>query len=113
MRRLRNWFILLPLALVMVLFAVANRAFVTVSFDPFSGESPALAFSLPLFIIVFAGVIVGVVVGTLASLTRQWRLWRAARRVEEEAARLRAELHARPKAHSEPPAQYPSLPMAG
>ena len=113
MRRLRNWFILFPLAIVMILFAVANRGFVTVSFDPFSGETPALALSVPLFIVVFSALIVGVVIGTLASLARQWRLWRAARRVEDEAVRLRAELDARQRAPAEPPAQFPSLPMAG
>ena len=113
MRRLLNWLVLLPLAVVLILFAVANRTFVTVSFDPFSGDAPALALSVPLFIVVFAGLIFGVVVGALASLARQWRLWRAARRSEDEAARLRAELDARQRAGAETPPQFPSLPMAG
>jgi uncharacterized integral membrane protein len=111
-RRLLNWLILLPLAVVLILFAVANRVFVTVSFDPFAGGEPALALSVPLFIVVFAGLIVGVVVGALASFARHWRLWRAARRAEGEAARLRAELDARQKREAEQ-TRFPSLPMAG
>jgi len=97
----------------MVLFAVANRTFVTLSFDPFSTDTPALAFSVPLFIVVFVFLIFGIVIGALVSLARQWRLWRAVRRAEEEAAQLKAEIAARDKAQAPTSPQFPSLPMAG
>ena len=54
MRRLLNWFVLLPLAVVIVLFAVANRTWVTVSFDPFEGKESPLTLYVPLFIVIFA-----------------------------------------------------------
>jgi uncharacterized integral membrane protein len=107
LRRLRAWLLLLPLAIVLVLFAVANRALVTISLDPFAGEGAAPSFNVPLFIVVFAALIVGVVIGALASLARHWRLWRAARRAEGEAARLRAEIEAHKRTHTP---QFPSLP---
>lgn len=116
MRRLLNWFVLLPLAIVMVLFAVANRTSVTVSFDPFEGKDSPLTVFVPLFIVIFAAIAVGIVIGALASLARQWRLWRAARKAEDEAARLRAEIEAQKRTQPqqpEPPPQFPSLPMAG
>ena len=97
----------------MVLFAVANRAFVTLSFDPFSSDTPALAFSVPLFIVVFVFLIFGIIIGALVSLARQWRLWRAVRHAEAEAATLKAEIEARDQAQAPPPSQFPSLPMAG
>jgi len=97
----------------MVLFAVANRAFETLSFDPFSSDTPALAFSVPLFIVVFVFLIFGIIIGALVSLARQWRLWRAVRHAEAEAATLKAEIEARDKAQAPPPSQFPSLPMAG
>jgi uncharacterized integral membrane protein len=114
MRRFFNWFVLLPLAIILILFAVANRTEVVVSFDPFEGKESPLTVFVPLFIVIFASVIIGVIIGALASLARQWRLWRAARNAEEEAKHFRAELEARARAEPPPPKpDYPSLPMAG
>ena len=113
MRRLLNWFVLLPLAIVIVLFAVANRTWVTVSFDPFPGESPALAFTVPLFIVVFAGLIVGVVIGGLVSLARQWRLWRTARAAQHELARMKADVESGQKTGESSKPEFPSLPFSG
>ena len=64
-----------PLAIVIVAFALANRQTVTVSFDPFSSASPAYAASLPLFVLIFVLVILGVVIGGVAAWLRQaaWR----------------------------------------
>lgn len=87
MRRLLFWVVLVPLGALIVLFAVANRANVLVSLDPFSGENSALAFSAPLFLVMFACVIIGVVIGGIASLAHRYRMWRAVRRAEEETAR--------------------------
>jgi uncharacterized integral membrane protein len=111
-RRLLNWFVLLPLAVLIVLFAVANRVHVTVSFDPFPGETSALAFNAPLFIIVFATLIVGILIGGLVSLARQWRLWRAARAAENELARAKAEIESL-RRHEPPRPDLPSLPFSG
>jgi len=41
--------ILVPLAVVIIAFAVANRQIATVSLDPFSAEHPAASLTLPLF----------------------------------------------------------------
>ncbi len=89
MRRLLLWIVLLPLALAIVLFAVANRGAVTVSLDPFSQESPAFAATLPLFVVIFSALVLGVLLGGIAvSIGKlRWRL--AAHRAEREAARLK------------------------
>jgi len=112
-RRLLNWFILLPLAVVIVLFAVANRTSVVVSFDPFAGDMSALTFAVPLFLVAFAGLIVGVVIGGLVSLGRQWRLWRAARAAQDELARLKAEVESMRKVEAASRPEFPSLPFSG
>ena len=52
-RKIISTLILVPLAVVIIAFAVANRQWVTVSFDPFSSTSPAYAATLPLFAIYF------------------------------------------------------------
>jgi uncharacterized integral membrane protein len=86
--------VLVPVALIIVMFAVANREIVTVSFDPFDSAHPALALRLPLFMLIFVLVAVGVVVGGVAAWLRQHR-WRSrARRAEAEARELRVRIDA-------------------
>lgn len=110
MRRLLFWIVIFPLAVVIVAFAVANRASVVVSLDPFSQQNAALAFSTPLFIVVFASLIVGVMLGGAVSLGYRYRMWRAMRRAEEEAARHKAEAEAERNAREAMQPGYPSLP---
>jgi len=84
--------ILIPLAVVIVAFAVANRQIVTVSLDPFSAEHPASSLSLPLFVLVIGLLILGVVIGGVATWLGHGRWRRAARRFEREVHALRGEL---------------------
>jgi uncharacterized integral membrane protein len=86
--------VLVPLGLLIVLFAVANRQRVTISLDPFSSDAPAFTVALPLFIVILGMLIVGVIVGGIASWLRQARWRRRARRLEAETRRLRAESEA-------------------
>jgi len=74
-RRIVTWIIIIPVAAVMVAFAVANRQTVTVSFDPLSAIAPAYAATLPLFILLFAALILGVMVGGFAAWLGQGK-WR-------------------------------------
>ena len=83
--------ILFPLAILVVLLAVANRGPVTLSLDPFSREAPEIAFSLPLFAVIFGAVMLGVVIGGLAAWLAQGKHRRAERRYKREARRLRAD----------------------
>jgi uncharacterized integral membrane protein len=85
--------ILVPLAIVIIAFAVANRQIVTVSLDPFSAERPAASLTLPLFVLIIALLIFGVLIGGLASWWRHGGRRRTARRLEREVTALRAEVH--------------------
>jgi uncharacterized integral membrane protein len=101
--------VLIPLAVLIVALAVANRQIVTVSFDPFSAAEPAFLLRAPLFVLVFVLVIAGVIIGGMASWLRQSR-WRRAARAREaelqsarnEVDRLRRELVARETASAPP-----------
>ena len=86
--------IVVPLAIVVVAFAVANRQVVTVSFDPFSSTSPAYAATLPLFVLIFVLVILGVVIGGVAAWLRQAAWRRTARRLDADVRTLHQELEA-------------------
>ena len=92
MRKFLNVLIFLPLGLILIVFAVANRHFVTVSFDPFNSTNPAVAASLPLFALIIAVAMLGVIVGGLATWFGQHHWRRAARRHEADARDARAEL---------------------
>src|SRR5262245_48643311 len=91
-RKIASALILVPLAIVFIVFAVANRKSVIVSLDPFDEANPDLAISLPLFGLILILLISGVIVGGIAAWLGQgkWR-WRA-RHFEREARELRSEL---------------------
>jgi len=91
LRKIVTAIIVVPLVVIIVAFAVANRQTVTVSFDPFSGAAPAYAATLPLFVIIFMVLILGVLVGGFAAWLRQGKWRRAARRLDDEARALREE----------------------
>jgi uncharacterized integral membrane protein len=85
MGKILKTLVIVPLALVLLAFAVANRQLVMVSFDPFDSTDPSLALTLPLFIIIIAATILGVIAGGIATWFGQRRWRRAARRLEAEA----------------------------
>jgi hypothetical protein len=58
----------IPAVLIAVVVAVANRRDVIFSLDPFSQATPALALRLPLFLLLFVVLGLGVLLGGLASL---------------------------------------------
>jgi uncharacterized membrane protein YciS (DUF1049 family) len=84
--------ILVPLVIILVTLAVANRQTVIVSFDPFDQGQPAFALALPLFALLLAGVVAGVVIGGVAAWLGQGKWRRAARLAQAQARELRAEL---------------------
>jgi uncharacterized integral membrane protein len=84
--------ILIPLAVIIIGFAVANRQAVTISFDPFDASHPAYSMTLPLFVLFFLLVIFGVLIGGIAAWMRQSRWRSAARRAEARNRALDAEL---------------------
>ena len=87
--------VIVPIAIALLAFAFANRQFVTVSFDPFpSGDVPAFAISLPLFVVLILTAMIGVVTGGGAVWFAQGRHRRAARRARAEADRWRVEAEA-------------------
>jgi uncharacterized integral membrane protein len=92
MRKFFTALVLIPLGLIFVVFAVANRHPVTVSFDPFNSTDPSVGFTLPLFVVIVAVAIAGVLAGGSATWFRQRRWRRAARQHEADARQARAQL---------------------
>jgi|SRR6185369_8064994 len=89
MRKFLKALVLVPIAAVLIIFALANRQFVTVTLDPFGDK--ALAFSVPLFALAFVLVILGVVVGGAAAWLRQHKWRRATRELDRALSVTRVE----------------------
>ncbi len=91
MKHVLNWILFLPLALLVVLFAVINRQSVSVVIDPFGSDIPGLRFEAPLFAVIFIFLALGMLIGGVITWFRQGRHRRALREARSEIATLRAE----------------------
>jgi uncharacterized integral membrane protein len=69
----------LPVAVVLIGFAMANRIPVTLHLDPLGLIEPPLSFEVPLFLPIYCGVMAGVLVGGSVMWIAQGRYRRAAK----------------------------------
>ena len=100
--------VFVPLAIILVALAVANRGVTPFTLDPFNPGNPGLTLHAPLFVLLFASVAIGLIVGSLATWLRQGRYRRLARRREQELQDLR---RASPESTARPQqAERPALP---
>jgi uncharacterized integral membrane protein len=103
MIRLLRLLVITVVSIVLLLFAVANRQWVTVSLDPFgSADNAAVAVEAPLFAVVIAAAMLGIIAGAAATWFSQGRHRRVARLSRAEADRWRAEAQSLRLAKSAP-----------
>ncbi|MGI8570014.1 MAG: lipopolysaccharide assembly protein LapA domain-containing protein [Methylocella sp.] len=93
MKRFLKLLFLVPLALVAVAVAVANRHPVIIYLDPLAGPAPeGTQITVSLFIVIFVAIMVGVIFGGVVTYLEQGRHRRAARRARAEVVSLRAQV---------------------
>lgn len=96
LRRIAGWVVLVPLSVVLIVFALANRQPTVVNFNPLA--SPAAETSagvgVPLFLVIFVFLLLGVMLGGIAGWFAQGEVRRERRRWRREAERLARELDA-------------------
>jgi len=83
--------ILVPVAVALVVLSVANRHAVTLALNPFRPDDRVLSLSVPLFVLVLAALIIGVVLGSLVTWLAQGRYRKQAREEASEARKWREE----------------------
>ena len=83
--------VILPVAVVVILLAVANRGPVVVSLDPFARGAPEIALTVPLYALIFAAVALGILIGGIGTWLAAGTSRRASRSSRREAHRLRQE----------------------
>jgi uncharacterized membrane protein YccC len=99
LRRILRWIIGLPIAIFVVGFAIANRRFVTLSFDPFTQTDPSVSIPMPLWVLLFVGIFIGLIVGWIAAWWAQGKHRKSAREARSEVGRLQTELSEARKAN--------------
>ena len=81
-----------PLAIIVVALAVVNDQAVTLVLDPFNPAAPFFSIRVPLYVVFFATLALGVLIGGIGSWFGQGHVRRAARQSRREADRLKAEM---------------------
>lgn len=104
LRRLVVVILVLPATILAVLLAIANREPALLTLDPFGAPDPALAIRVPLFLLIFLTLIIGVILGGLASWLRQGRHRGQARRLRADLARREREIEDLRRRMTEAPA---------
>jgi uncharacterized integral membrane protein len=79
--KILSWIIGIPVALLLIMLAVANRDFVTLSLDPIGGSIDA-----PLYLVIFGAFLLGLICGGLLTWASGVRRRRRKRREERERA---------------------------
>lgn len=110
-----SWVLTLPFAVVVVIFAVANRGAVTVDFWPFP-----LVLQVWLSILILVCVLTGILIGALLMWLSAGKLRRRAREARNRIAQLERDVQIaqQAKAHAEakaavPAAGRPEAPLLG
>lgn len=91
-----GWLVLVPLCAVLIAFALANRQLVTVNINPFAAslESDAAGYGIPLFVVLYVVLLIGVLLGGIASWFAQGPHRRSEKHWRREAQILGKELDA-------------------
>ena len=93
--------IVVPIAVILIALAVANRHMTAFTLDPFNPGNSALTLQLPLFVMLFLTLIVGMIIGSLATWLRQGRYRKEARVQRREVKNLLHQQKAAPPADGE------------
>jgi len=108
------------LAIVLISFSVANREIVQISFDPTGAADPAFALNLPMFVVIFACLAIGLVIGGIGTWFTQGKHRKLARIKKQEAAKWQFEAEkqkgkqdeAAPFAAATPDGSFPIVPSS-
>jgi uncharacterized integral membrane protein len=83
--------ILVPLAIVLVMLSVANRTAVTLALNPFQPQDQVLSVTAPFFVFLFAALMFGMIIGSLATWFKQGKHRKRARKEASEAVKWHTE----------------------
>ena len=82
--------VLLPFTIIVIGFAVANRQSIVIVLDPLSEEASAFAVTMPLYVLVFASLFAGFLIGAFISWVKAGRHRKAARQAKRDLKKLQS-----------------------
>ncbi|HZM07745.1 MAG TPA: lipopolysaccharide assembly protein LapA domain-containing protein [Methylocella sp.] len=93
MKSFFKYLFLIPIALIVLALAAANRHSVTIFLDPFASHTPeGTQIVAPLYIVMLLAAMAGIILGGVTTWLEQGKYRRAARRARSEANALRGDL---------------------
>ncbi len=91
LKRILSLVVFVPLGIVMIVLAVANRQAVTLALNPFRPQDSILSVTAPFFVFVFLALLLGIAVGASVTWWSQGRYRRQARLEAKEAVKWQSE----------------------
>lgn len=91
LKRIVGLLVFVPLGIVLIVLAVANRQVVTLALNPFQPQDSMLSFSAPFFLFLFVAVFVGMAIGAAVTWWGQGKHRKQARVEAREAVKWQNE----------------------
>ena len=90
-KRIIGLAIFVPLGIILIMLSVANRQAVTLALNPFDPADSLLSVTLPFFVFLFLALIIGMIIGSLATWFKQGKHRKRARVNANEAVKWHTE----------------------
>ena len=91
LKRILSLVVFVPLGIVLIVLAVANRQSVTLALNPFRPDDALLSLTGPFFLFVFLAFLIGMAIGAFVTWLGQGRYRRQARLEAKEAVKWQSE----------------------
>lgn len=90
-RKIVNIVVLVPVAIVLIVLSVANRQPVRMALNPFRPEDSVLSLTAPFFVFLFLALLLGMIIGAVATWISQHKYRKRARVEATEAVKWQTE----------------------
>lgn len=107
-KRVINILILVPVAIILIVLSVANRQTATLALNPFNPSDSVLSVSAPFFVFIFLALMIGMLLGSIATWFKQGKHRKNARNNQREAVKWHTEAD-KLKEESKPASDNPGL----
>ncbi|SOC44218.1 hypothetical protein SAMN05892877_112112 [Rhizobium subbaraonis] len=91
LKKIVNLVVLVPIGIILIVLSVANRQPVRMALNPFRPEDTLLSMTAPFFVFLFLSLILGMILGAVATWVSQHKYRKRARVEATEAVKWQTE----------------------